>query len=97
MNDLCQSAAEVDVSIRLKILQILPAKALCHDETEDWSPSLTTTVEQVIRRVVQALIDSIDIGKMVGSVASYLTTTRTILQHGGVRSLKVISLGDLTG
>ena len=56
MNNLRQSAAEVDVLVRLEVLQVLPAEAPSHDQTEHRSPSLATAVQQVICWFVQTLV-----------------------------------------
>ena len=56
MNNLRHSAAEVDVLVRLEVLQVFPAETPSHDQTEHGPPSLATAVQEVIRWFVQTLV-----------------------------------------
>ena len=82
--NLSHTAGEINILIRLKVLNVLSAEAFRHDKSKDWSPALTASVKQIVDGLFNRTVDSLDIGKHLWSVSSYFTATRTFLQQAWI-------------
>ena len=84
VDDFSQPAAIVNVFVLFKVLQVISTQAASHDQSEDWSPSLTASIKQVVDRLVQSFVYSVCICLFECCRPCYFTSSAAVCQCAGI-------------